>query len=587
MKKNILLSSAILFCAVVNAQNNFHLNSTNKGTRQDIGVSSGILTFGQYVNNCSDKYPENIDWDNILIGIGTPSPTEQLHTTQGVRFEGLTQDNDQQQVLVQDATGKLYWRDAGTLGGSSGGNFWSLAGNAITTGNFLGTTNNMDVVFKRNNVQAGLLNVSNTSFGVNALSPSSSGILNTAIGDSALASNTTAYGNTANGYAALRSNTTGSVNTASGYNSLYSNTSGAGNTANGSSALYLNTVGTGNTAIGDIALYSNSAGYANTSIGEASLYSNKTGNYNTASGVAALQLNTSGNNNTATGNVALLSNTTGNLNTSNGYKSLYLNQTGSGNTADGSQALNDNISGSWNTAVGYKTGLGITTGIANTIIGSNVSGLPGNLSNTIILADGNGIQRLYIDNAGHAGLATTTPTAALHVNCTGAPLTGASNVRFENLQSGAGSVLVIDANGYVKKSATLASRSAPQEDVDALKAELIATRQDLADLKELVQTILDNKNTAMPASDYSNKNTLEIVPTPFSNNAKAVYSIENFSSRAALQIIGANGTLLKTISITQAKGEVEIGNLEISSGTIIFNIVVEGKVVISKKSVKI
>ncbi|MGB2684251.1 MAG: hypothetical protein WBC43_04470, partial [Olleya sp.] len=48
---------------------------------------------------------------------------------------------------------------------------WSTIGNAGTddTVNFIGTTDNQDLVFKRNNIQAGLLNSNNTSFGVNSL----------------------------------------------------------------------------------------------------------------------------------------------------------------------------------------------------------------------------------------------------------------------------------------------------------------------------------------------------------------------------------------------------------------------------------
>jgi len=49
------------------------------------------------------------------IGIGTTSPTAQLHTTGTVRFEGLSSDNTQTRVLVGDANGNLYYRDASTL----------------------------------------------------------------------------------------------------------------------------------------------------------------------------------------------------------------------------------------------------------------------------------------------------------------------------------------------------------------------------------------------------------------------------------------------------------------------------------------
>ncbi len=49
------------------------------------------------------------------VGIGTTSPTAQLHTTASVRFAGLTQDSTQTRVLVSDANGNLYYRSASSL----------------------------------------------------------------------------------------------------------------------------------------------------------------------------------------------------------------------------------------------------------------------------------------------------------------------------------------------------------------------------------------------------------------------------------------------------------------------------------------
>jgi hypothetical protein len=49
------------------------------------------------------------------IGLGTPYPTAQLHTTGSVRFAGLTQDSTQTKVLVTDANGNVYYRSASSL----------------------------------------------------------------------------------------------------------------------------------------------------------------------------------------------------------------------------------------------------------------------------------------------------------------------------------------------------------------------------------------------------------------------------------------------------------------------------------------
>lgn len=525
MKRNILIGAALLLGTGAMAQNAFHFNNVPGGKRQDIGVSSSVLTFGRFVNDCDGQYPEHIDWNQISIGIGTPFPTEQLHTTRGVRFEGLTQDDDQSRIIVQDNAGRLFWRDASTLGGGTPGNFWSLTGNAITAGNFFGTTNDQDIVFKRFNVRAGVLNVNNSSYGLRSYNPASTGVANTAIG---------VY--------ALTSNADGNGNTASGSSAMYFNSSGSYNTAYGVQSLYANTTGNFNTAIGEVALTANNTGIGNTAAGNASLYANTIGNNNSAFGTGALR---------------------------------------------------DNVSGYLNTAVGAGAGHGIVSGIGNTIIGPHAtSNLPANLFNTIVLATGFSI-RLYIDDAGHAGLGTTTPTAMLHVNCNnGAPVAGASNVRFENLQSGAGHILVIDDSGYVKKATATASK-VPQEEVDAIKEELAntrqeleATKQDMADLKTQVQALLGANHTAT-ASDNAQENTLEIVPTPFSDHAKAVYRMAHFSGAATLQIIDAKGVLIRSLPVTQAAGELEIGHIELSSGTVIFNLIADGQIVATKRSVKL
>ncbi len=59
--------------------------------------------------------------------------------------------------------------------------------------------------------------------------------------------------------------------------------------------------------------------------------------------------------------------------------------------------------------------LGVTTGSYNTIIGAQISGLSASLSNTIILADGQGNIREFIDNTGRVGIGNTAPALALHV----------------------------------------------------------------------------------------------------------------------------------------------------------------------------
>ena len=356
-------------------------------------------------------------------------------------------------------------------------------------------------------------------------------------------------------------NTTGSENTATGFASLQNNTNGYLNTATGAHALEANSVGHNNTATGYSANSSNTTGFSNTSNGVASLLNNNIGYYNTAAGYNSLRDNTSGY-----------------WNTANGGYSLYTNITGYSNSALGFKSGMDLTGGNNNVFIGYQSGQGITVGSMNTFVGANII-MPTDVSNTIVLADGAGTQRLYIDNNGFAGLATVTPTAALHVNCTGIAMPNPSNVRFENLPSDEGNYLVVDRDGYVFRSKAGTGKTDGRE-IESLKLQV-------SELQQQVKALLDTKANDQSDIVNASKSTLEIIPSPFSDQAKAVYHIDNFKGNTILQIVNSNGTIIRTYPVTQGDGTIEIGKLSISSSVVIFNIVSDGKNIISRRSVKI
>lgn len=264
----------------------------------------------------------------------------------------------------------------------------------------------------------------NTKFGTNALLSNTTGTFNAAFGEDALRLNTSGYDNTAIGLNSLYSNTVGNRNTSTGRNSLYANTTGSYNTSTGFFAMRNNLTGSYNTASGYEALFSNTFGVENTTTGMYSMYYNTYGSYNTANGTWALFL-ANGFNNTATGYKSIYSGSgsdntangswamnqlVGDYNTSIGAWSLYVNTKGSQNTVVGAAALYNMTSGDKNTVVGYNVGKDLITGTGNTLIGANIAGLPKTLSNTIILADGDGNQRLFIDNTGKARIGDPTLT---------------------------------------------------------------------------------------------------------------------------------------------------------------------------------
>jgi len=260
-------------------------------------------------------------------------------------------------------------------------------------------------------------------------------INSTSVGNGALLNNTTGTQNTAVGRDALRSNTTGFNNNAFGYTSLYNNTIGVDNTAHGAPSLYANVDGNYNSALGVYTLYKNISGNDNLAAGHSALFSNLVGSTNTAVGKYSLYSNTIGNNNTAIGasslydlgevtaagsfligydyyivtigttNFTLIgaaSNTVGELFTASGVG------TGTGTASANNISYN-------NTVIGYSTGGGIVSGNNNTIIGANVTGLAADLSNNIIIADGDGNQRINILSNGNVGIGTASPEYKLTV----------------------------------------------------------------------------------------------------------------------------------------------------------------------------
>ncbi len=297
------------------------------------------------------------------VGIGTATPAESAQlevssTTKGVLVPRVT--TAQMNAIASPANGLLvyntdsaafayragsewaYLRANNTLGNVT----WSLNGNAGTNpaNNFIGTTDNQPVVIRQNNTRAGLLTNSNTSWGVNALNPASTGTGNTAYGAGALKSNTTGYSNVAVGTQALLSNTTRSNLVAIGDSALLNNGAGA------TSSIH----GIANTALGSKSLFANTTGFLNTATGSIALFNNTSGNSNTANGSGALLNNVNGNNNTATGGSALHSNISGSSNTAIGGNALYTNTIGNFNTAIGNEADVTMVDLVNATAIGYN-----------------------------------------------------------------------------------------------------------------------------------------------------------------------------------------------------------------------------------------
>jgi len=187
-------------------------------------------------------------------------------------------------------------------------------------------------------------------------------------------------------------NNTGNFNTGFGKDALMNNTSQSNN-AFGARVLSVTTGGF-NSAFGNESLANNTSGSLNSAFGTRSLWNNLTGKSNIAFGHRAMESNVFGNNNTAIGYGAL----------------LYA--TGNNNIALGINTPKNLVSGNNNIFIGAETAKNLITGSYNVFLGSvSLEATPSsakvagnNTDATIILADGLGNQRVFINKAGNIGI---------------------------------------------------------------------------------------------------------------------------------------------------------------------------------------
>jgi len=186
---------------------------------------------------------------------------------------------------------------------------------------------------------------------------------------------------------------TGNFNTGYGVNALRNNTSDS-NSAFGVGTLS-NTTGGFNCAFGNGALALNGNGRLNCALGTRSLSNNNSGSANIAIGHRSQEANINGNNNTAIGYATLLTNL------------------GSSNTVLGSYSPRSLLTGDSNIFIGAETAINLLNGSNNVFLGNRITVskspstpiLAGNdTSNSIIIADGLGNQKIFIQKNGNTGI---------------------------------------------------------------------------------------------------------------------------------------------------------------------------------------
>ncbi|NCT74299.1 MAG: hypothetical protein GXC78_07215 [Chitinophagaceae bacterium] len=113
---------------------------TGAGTSGDIHLMTSVpTTSGTTLQSLSTSV---IVKGSGNVGIGTTSPSAQLHTTGSVRLAGLTMDSTRIRVLVADNNGNIAYRNVSTIGGGSGSisgtvNYLAKYSSGTTIGNSL------------------------------------------------------------------------------------------------------------------------------------------------------------------------------------------------------------------------------------------------------------------------------------------------------------------------------------------------------------------------------------------------------------------------------------------------------------------
>ena len=289
--------------------------------------------------------------DQGNVGIGTATPTAKLEVNGQVKITGGSPGLGK--ILTSDASGLATWQTPSSVGS----NAWSLTGNSGTNPsvNFIGTTDNQDIILKRNNENIGALKNNGIAFGTKALENSNNLSLgNIGIGNGALEKTTTTSYNVAVGHLALNKNRNHN-NVALGAYSLTNDTSGTNNVAVGFGAMYSKEAGANNVAVGFEALRANN-GQNNIAIGSNALRNNLIGANNTAIGFKSLEFNKNNHSNVTLGAFTLTNDTMGANNVAIGYGAMFNKYSGDNNVAIGYDALWGNRHGVGNVAIGTFAG---------------------------------------------------------------------------------------------------------------------------------------------------------------------------------------------------------------------------------------
>jgi Secretion system C-terminal sorting domain len=205
-------------------------------------------------------------------------------------------------------------------------------------------------------------------------------------------------------------------------------------------------------------------------------------------------------------------------------------------------------------------------------------------------SSGNGLERMRINKIGYVGIAQASPTAKFDVNCVAVSgQTNPSNIRFENLQHGGGAYLVIDSNGYVYRDTSTAGGALAKT---PLVTDMQSQLEDLQNQVQELRSLLSNRLALSSAEQKQLQNESagwlgDVHPNPATSSTTIDYSLPAGAGAAFCQIYGLSGNMIAAVSLptAQGKSQVQVNTAQLAAGMYIYALVVDGKVLATKKLV--
>ena len=494
-----------------------------------------------------------------------------------------------------------------------------------------------------------ILEGNNTATGVNALTTNIEGNNNTATGANSLYANENGSNNTAIGANALYSYNPTTIidgnNTATGANALYSNTEGNYNTATGEGALFSNELGLHNTATGNRALYSNKpdnllncgqlymCGSGNSAYGVEALANNIDGSENVAIGVIAGWRNITGSRNTFIGNAAGLNNTVdGNYNTFLGFLA-QANGDYDYATAIGARAIVEHPNsielGIVGTTIYTPTNTAIQVGSDSRFkknVQENVKGLEfikklrpvtfnfdtkklddftiKNMPDSIKEMHQEGMDFTTSSSIVHSGfIAQEVEQAANDCGFTSSIVDVPADTSTGVYSLGYTEIVVPLVKAVQELSDTIDSLKSKQKILDSLQTTTVDSLKNIVagyetrfdTLEAMIIRCCEQNSKIIQGNNVINQHRIELanaivlnqnVPNPFAESTTISYYIPDYINYAQIIFTDNAGKIIRTVDLNEkGNGMLNVYANNLSSGMYSYSIIVDGKVVDTKKMV--